>query len=165
VPLGPFLGKSFATSVSPWIVPLAALDGARVEPPERTVEVLPYLQEKEAWGLDLELVVTLNGTEISHPPFASMYWTGAQMLAHMTVNGASVRTGDLFASGTVSGSAPDERGSLLELSWNGTEPIDLDDGSTRAFLADGDHVTIAATARLAGGDRIALGEVTGRITP
>jgi fumarylacetoacetase len=165
VPLGPFLGKSFATSVSPWIVPLAALDGARVEPPERTVDVLPYLQEEEAWGLDLELVVTLNGTQISHPPFASMYWTGAQMLAHMTVNGASVRTGDLFASGTVSGTAPDERGSLLELSWNGTEPIVLDDGSTRAFLADGDHVTIAATAQLACGDRIALGEVTGRITP
>ena len=164
VPLGPMLGKSFATSVSPWIVPLAALEGARVDPPPRTVEVLPYLQGEQPWGLDLELVVTLNGTQISRPPFAGMYWTGAQMLAHLTVNGASVRTGDLFASGTVSGTAPDERGSLLELSWNGAEPLALDDGSTRTFLVDGDHVTIAASARLAGGDRIALGEVTGRVT-
>ena len=164
VPLGPFLGKSFATSVSPWIVPLAALADARIEPPERTVELLPYLQEKEAWGLDVELIVTLNGSQIAQAPFAAMYWTGAQMLAHMTVNGASLRTGDLFASGTVSGPDPGQRGSLLELSWNGTEPIVLDDGSTRSFLADGDEVTIAASARLADGRRIALGEVAGRIT-
>jgi fumarylacetoacetase len=164
VPLGPFLGKSFATSISPWIVPLAALEDARIEPPERTVELLPYLQEKEAWGLDLELVVTLNGSQIAQAPFAAMYWTGAQMLAHMTINGASLRTGDLFASGTVSGPAAGQRGSLLELSWNGAEPIVLDDGSTRTFLADGDEVTIAASARLADGRRIALGEVTGRIT-
>jgi len=164
VPLGPMLGKSFATSVSPWIVPLAALEGARVDPPPRTVEVLPYLQGEQPWGLDLELVVTLNGTQISRPPFAGMYWTGAQMLAHLTVNGASVRTGDLFASGTVSGPEPGQRGSMLELSWNGAEPIVLDDGSTRSFLADGDDVTITAKARLADGRHIALGEVTGRIT-
>ncbi|MCW2841596.1 MAG: fahA [Aeromicrobium sp.] len=150
VPLGPFLGKSFATSVSPWVVPLASLAGARVDPPERSVELLPYLRDEEPWGLDLELVVTLNGEQISRPPFAAMYWTGAQMLAHLTVNGASLRTGDLFASGTVSGPSPDEVGSLLERG--------------AGFLADGDCITISASARLADGHRIALGEVDGRIT-
>ncbi|MET0930208.1 MAG: fumarylacetoacetase [Aeromicrobium sp.] len=164
VPLGPFLGKSFATSVSPWIVPLAALADARIDPPERTVDLLPYLQETEPWGLDLELVVSINGSQISHPPFATMYWTGPQMLAHLTVNGASLRTGDLFASGTVSGASRAELGSLLELTWNGTEPIGLDDGTTRTFLADGDRVTISASALLASGGRIALGEVDGRVT-
>ncbi len=100
VPLGPFLGKSFATSISPWIIPLAALEGARVAPPHQSPEPLPYLRTSEPWGLDIEFTVSINGTVISHPPFASMYWTGAQMLAHLTVNGASLRTGDLFASGT-----------------------------------------------------------------
>lgn len=164
VPLGPFLGKSFATSVSPWIVPLAALDGARVAPPTRDVDLLPYLRDEEPWGLDLELVVRLNGQEISRPPFGSMYWTGAQMLAHLTANGASLRTGDLFASGTVSGPAKDQRGSLIELSWNGAEPLDLADGTSRSFLHDGDEVSISAHARVAGGDLIWLGQVVGRVT-
>ncbi|MCW2788781.1 MAG: fahA [Aeromicrobium sp.] len=164
VPLGPFLGKSFATSVSPWVVPLAALDGARVDPPARDPEPLPYLRDAEPWALDLELIVSINGTAVSRAPFAGMYWTGAQMLAHLTVNGASLRTGDLFASGTVSGPEPDQRGSLLEMSWNGTQPLELADGTSRAFLLDGDHVTIAATARLADGSRLALGEVHGEVT-
>jgi fumarylacetoacetase len=164
VPLGPFLGKSFATSVSPWIVPLAALDGARIDPPAQDPRPLPYLRTAEAWGLDIELVVTLNGTEISRPPFAGMYWTGPQMLAHLTVNGASLRTGDLFASGTISGAAPAQRGSLLELAWNGTEPLSLSDGSTRTFLEDGDVVTITGFACLSGGERLELGEVTGTVT-
>ncbi len=141
VPLGPFLGKSFATSISPWIIPLAALEGARIEQPAQSPEPLAYLQGSEPWGLNLDFVVSINGSEVSRPPFASMYWTGAQMLAHMTVNGASLRTGDLFASGTVSGPDADQRGSLLELSWNGTEPITLADGSTRSFLEDGDTVS------------------------
>jgi fumarylacetoacetase len=94
-----------------------------------------------------------------------MYWTAAQQLAHMTVNGASLRTGDLFASGTVSGPAPDQRGSLIELSWGGREPLTLADGSTRTFLEDGDVVTITATAPGTGGGRISLGEVTGRVGP
>ena len=162
VPLGPFLGKSFATSVSPWVVPLAALEGARVAPPKPSPEPLPYLQSTDQWGFDLEFVISINGTEISRPPFASMYWTGAQMLAHLTVNGASLRTGDLFASGTISGANPDQRGSLLELSWNGTEPLTLDDGTTRTFLEDGDTVTISAHARVPGGT-LELGEVTGTI--
>ena len=148
VPLGPFLGKSFLTSVSPWVVPLAALQHARVEPPERDPEPLPYLRDApgEPWGLDLSLEVSVNGTVVSRPPFASMYWTPAQQLAHMTINGASVRTGDLYASGTVSGPEPGERGSFLELSWGGAEPFALDDGSERAFLLDGDEVVITASA-------------------
>jgi fumarylacetoacetase len=168
VPLGPFLGKSFATSVSPWVVPLDALSAARVAPPARDVEPLPYLDDrdaKEPWGLDLALEVRLNGTLISRPPFAGMYWTAAQQLAHMTVNGASVRPGDLFASGTVSGPHRGTEGALIELTWNGERPVELGDGSTRAFLEDGDEVTITATAPGPHGTRIGLGEVTGRILP
>lgn len=165
VPLGPFLGKSFATSVSPWVVPMEALARARVVPPIRDVALLPYLDDAGAppGGLDLALEVRLNGEVVSRPPYAAMYWTPAQMLAHLCVNGASVRPGDLFASGTVSGAAREERGALIELTWNGTEPIVLRDGSTRSFLEDGDTVTIAATAPAAAGSRIALGAVTGRI--
>jgi fumarylacetoacetase len=94
-----------------------------------------------------------------------MYWSPAQMLAHLTVNGASLRTGDLFASGTVSGPAKDQRGSLIELSWNGAEPLTLADGTSRSFLEDGDEVTITATAPAADGGRLSFGEVTGRIAP
>ena len=164
-PLGPFLAKSFATSVSPWVVPLGALEHARVSPPPRDPEPLPYLADTEKWGLDLALEVRLNGQLVARPPFAGTYWTAAQMLAHMTVNGASTRTGDLFASGTVSGPERDQRGCLLELSWGGAEPLTLADGSVRSFLEDGDEVTISATASGADGARIGFGEVTGRILP
>jgi fumarylacetoacetase len=109
--------------------------------------------------------VRLNGELVSSPPFAGMYWTPAQQLAHLTVNGASLRTGDLYASGTVSGPRRDSRGSFIELSWGGTEPVHLADGSTRTFLEDGDVVTISATAPGPDGTRIAFGEVTGRIEP
>ncbi|WP_199432247.1 fumarylacetoacetase [Qaidamihabitans albus] len=165
VPLGPFLGKSFATSVSPWLVPLDALEHARVAPPPRDPEPLPYLADAGDWALDLALEIRLNGEVVSRPPFSSMYWTPAQMLAHLTVNGASTRTGDLYASGTVSGPGPDQYGSLLELSWGGRQPLTLADGSTRGFLEDGDEVTITATAPGRGGERIGFGEVTGRILP
>ncbi len=164
-PLGPFLGKSFGTSISPWIVPLEALEQARVSPPRRDPELLPYLTDTQKWGLDLALEVRLNGQVVSRPPFATMYWTPAQMLAHMTVNGASTRTGDLYASGTVSGPDRGQRGCLLELSWGGAEPLALPDGSTRTFLQDQDEVTITASAPGAGGERIGFGEVTGRILP
>jgi fumarylacetoacetase len=164
-PLGPFLAKSFATSLSPWIVPLEALEQARVSPPPRDPEPLPYLADSGQWGLDLALEVRLNGQVVSRPPFATMYWTPAQMLAHMTVNGACVRTGDFYASGTVSGPAPEQRGCLLELSWGGAEPLALPDGSFRAFLEDGDEVTITATAPAPGGTRIGFGDVTGQILP
>ncbi len=163
VPLGPFLGKSFATSISPWVVPLAALEHARVAPPAQDPPPLPYLCGDERWGLDLDLEVEWNRTVVSRPPFRQMYWTAAQQLAHMTVNGASLRSGDLFASGTVSGPEPQQRGSLLELTWNGTEPVTLGDGSTRRFLEDGDTVTIRASAPGADRVRIGFGEVTGVI--
>jgi fumarylacetoacetase len=164
VPLGPFLGKSFATSISPWVVPLAALEAARVAPPPRDPVPLPYLRDGAApWGLDITLEVRLNGHVVSRPPFADMYWTPAQQLAHLTANGASLRTGDLFASGTVSGPNPDQRGSFIELSWNGRDPLTLPDGSTRTFLEDGDEVVITATAPGPGGQRVGFGEVRGRV--
>jgi fumarylacetoacetase len=167
VPLGPFLGKSFLTSVSPWVVPLAALAAARVAPPARDVPLLPYLDDTDGdpWGLDIAIEVRLNGELVSCPPFGLMYWTPAQQLAHTTVNGASLRTGDLFASGTVSGPAKEQRGSFIELSWGGKEPLTLADGATRTFLEDGDVVTLTATAPGPGGGRISLGEVTGRVEP
>nr|WP_156000111.1 fumarylacetoacetase [Streptomonospora sp. PA3] len=166
-PLGPFLSKSFATSVSPWVVPLDALEAARVQPPERDPEPLEYLRdaEGEPWGLDLRLEVRINGHIVSRPPFRTMYWTPAQQLAHLTVNGASLRTGDMYASGTVSGPGADERGSLIELSWNGAEPLELPDGSTRTFLQDGDTAAITATAPGPGGAVIGFGEVSGRVLP
>ena len=164
-PLGPFLAKSFATSISPWVVPLDALERARVSPPPRDPEPLPYLADTDKWGLDLALEVRLNGQLVSRPPFAATYWTAAQMLAHMTSNGASTRTGDLFGSGTVSGPERDQGGCLLELSWNGAEPLTLPDGSVRGYLEDGDEVAISATAPAADGGRIGFGEVTGQIRP
>jgi fumarylacetoacetase len=164
-PLGPFLAKSFATSISPWVVPLEALEHARVSPPPRDPEPLPYLADTDKWGLDIALEVRLNGQVVARPPFAVTYWTAAQMLAHMTVNGAPARSGDLFASGTVSGPERDQRGCLLELSWGGAEPLALADGSVRSYLEDGDEVTISATAPAADGSRIGLGAVTGQIRP
>ena len=165
VPLGPFLGKSFATSVSPWVVTLDALDMARVPPPVQDPPILPYLRQDPPWGLDLTLKVEWNGSVVSRPPFAAMYWTPAQQLAHLTVNGASIRTGDLYASGTVSGATRDQRGSLIELSWNGAEPVLLENGSERTFLEDGDTVTIRATAPGPAGTTIGFGAVTGTILP
>jgi fumarylacetoacetase len=165
VPLGPFLGKSFATSMSPWVIPLEALSRARVPPPAQDPPPLPYLRDDDAWALDLSLEVALNGHVLSRPPFSAMYWTPGQQLAHMTVNGASLRTGDLFASGTVSGPEPDQRGSLLELAWNGASPLTLPDGSQRVFLEDGDTVEITATAPGPEGSRIGLGSVSGTVVP
>ncbi len=167
MPLGPFLGKSFATSVSPWIVPLEALEHARVAPPARDTEPLPYLDDRagDPWGLDISLEIRLNGHRVSHPPFATMYWTAAQQLAQMTANGASLRTGDLYASGTVSGPDPQTRGSLIELTWNGEEPLKLPDGTTRSYLENDDEVTITATAPGPDGTVVGFGEVTGRVLP
>ncbi|WP_301176909.1 fumarylacetoacetase [Actinomadura geliboluensis] len=164
VPLGPFLGKSFATSISHWVVPLLALEAARVATPPQDPEPLPYLQEKNPWGLDLSLEVSWNGQVVSRPPYREMYWSPAQMLAHMTVNGASSRTGDLFASGTISGPAKDQRGAFIELTWGGKEPIEVNN-EPRTFLEDGDEVAITATAPGPSGTRIGFGEVKGRILP
>ncbi len=164
VPLGPFLGKSFATSISHWVTPLAALDAAWTDLPGQDPAVLDYLRVDGPAGLDIDIEVRLDDTVVSRPPYASMYWSPAQMLAHLTANGASVRTGDLWGSGTISGAATDERGSLLELSWAGTEPFTAG-GRERTFLEDGDEVTLLYTAPGTSGGRIALGEVSGRIVP
>jgi fumarylacetoacetase len=165
VPLGPFLGKSFATSISAWVTPLAALEAAWTDLPGQVPEPLPYLAPGATRGLDIDVEVVLNGEVVSRPPFRTMYWSPAQMLAHLTVNGASTRPGDLFASGTISGPERDQRGSLQELSWAGSEPITLADDSTRTFLEDGDEVTLRYSAAAVGEGRITLGEVTGAIVP
>jgi fumarylacetoacetase len=151
VPLGPFLGKSFQTSISPWVVPLAALDAARVPAASHGTPLSSYLEEPEPWGLDLSLELRVNGEVLSRPPFRSMHWSPAQLMAHLSVNGASLRTGDLYASGTVSGATADEVGSLLEL-WD-----------NKRFLADGDEVVISASAPAGDGSRLDLGEVRGRV--
>lgn len=156
VPLGPFLGKSFATSISPWITPLAALEDARCRLPGQDPAPLPHLAVVEPAGYDIEVEVVLNGQVVSRPPYRQMYWSPAQMLAHLTSNGATLRTGDLFASGTISGPERDQRGSFLELSWGGQEPF----GEGHTFLADGDEVVLRASA-----GNLTLGEVTGRIVP
>ena len=165
VPLGPFLGKSFATSISAWVIPLDALAPARCPLPSQDPPVFDYLRDDDPWCLDIRLAVTLNGTVVSEPPFATQYWSPGQQLAHMTINGASLRTGDLFASGTVTGPERRQRGSLLELSWGGREPFTLADGIERTFLEDGDTVTISAWAPGPNGRRIGVGEVTGTIHP
>jgi fumarylacetoacetase len=154
-PLGPFLGKSFATSVSHWVVPLDELADRRVPREPQDPAPLPYLAE-EPWAYDIALKVELNGTEIATSNTRHLYWSIAQQIAHLTVNGASLRTGDLLATGTISGPEREERGSLIELSWNGQEPIELADGSTRTFLEDGDEVVLRGEP---------LGEVRGRIEP
>jgi fumarylacetoacetase len=158
-PLGPFLGKSFATSVAAWVTPLDAIRERRVPAPAQEPAPLPYLRE-EPWALDLDLEIELNGTTIARTNARHLYWSAAQQLAHMTVNGASLSVGDLFASGTISGPEREQRGSLLELSWNGAEPVALDDGSTRTFLVDGDEVVLRG-----GAGAVTLGDVRGRIAP
>ncbi len=162
VPLGPFLGKSFATSISGWITPLEALSHARVALPGQDPAPLPHLRVEEPAGFDIAFEIVLNGEVVSRPPYATMYWSPAQMLAHLTSNGASLRTGDLYGSGTISGDEREQRGSFLELSWGGREPFGT---SGRTFLEDGDTVTLRATAPGALGGRIALGEVTGTVLP
>ncbi len=167
VPLGPFLGKSFATTISAWVTPLEALASARVALPGQDPEPLPYLRGSgtAAYGLDIHYEVAVNGTVVTRPEYRDMYWSPTQMLAHETVNGASVRPGDLFGSGTISGADPGTRGSFLELAWNGTEPFALSDGSTRSFLEDGDTVTMRAWAPGPSGGRVGLGECVGTIRP
>ena len=164
-PLGPFLGKSFATSISAWVTPLDALATARIAVPDLGNPRLPYLEEDTPWGLDLRLSVEWNGTVVSRPQFADMSWSCAQQLAHMTVNGATVRPGDLFASGTVSGPQERQRGSFLELSWGGRDPVELADGETRTFLEDGDTVVITAQAPGEDGSVVGLAPVEGTVLP
>jgi fumarylacetoacetase len=142
-PLGPFLGKSFATSISVWVVPLSELESRRVALPPQDPEPLPYLRG-DPWAYDLALELELNGEVVSRTSARHLYWSVEQQVAHVTVNGASLRTGDLLAAGTISGPGRHERGSLIELTWNGAEPLRLADGSERTFLEDGDEVVLRA---------------------
>jgi fumarylacetoacetase len=174
-PLGPFLGKSFATTISPWIVTLEALEPFRVEGPIQDPIPLKYLRSDESWAYAIALAIDLQTdlmrergiapATISHTTFRDMYWNVAQQLAHATVNGAITRPGDLFASGTISGSAPGTQGSLIELTWNGERPIDLPDGETRRFLEDGDEIALRGWCEKQGARRIGFGAARGRIEP
>jgi fumarylacetoacetase len=171
-PLGPFLGKSFATSIAAWITPLEALGPFRVEGPEQDPSPLDYLRVEEPRALDLELEVALRPakpaeeTVITRINARRLYWSAAQQLAHATVNGATVRAGDLFASGTISGTEPGSHGCLLEATRAGQEPLRLGDGSERAFLEDGDEVVLRGAGAV-GENRpnLSLAEVRGRIEP
>jgi fumarylacetoacetase len=156
-PLGPFLGKSFATSIAPWITPLEALEPFLVPAPQQDPEPLEYLRTVGDWALDIELEVELNGTTVSRTNARGLYWTFPQQLAHATVNGAPARPGDLYASGTISGSEPGSAGSLIELTWGGRDPLPLA-GGARTFLEDGDTVVLRGIA-----GELSLGEVAGTV--
>lgn len=175
-PLGPFLGKSFATTISPWVVTLDALEPFRAANPPQEPPPLEYLRTAGApAGYDIGLSIEIQTPRmrdagraahaISRGNFKGMYWNMAQQLAHATVNGAVARPGDLFASGTISGSQADSYGSLIELTWRGRDPIRLPDGETRAFLADGDEVTLRGWCEKPGARRIGFGRARGRIVP
>ncbi|WP_155355541.1 fumarylacetoacetate hydrolase family protein [Acrocarpospora macrocephala] len=155
--LGPFTGRAFATTISPWVVPLDALEHARTTQPPQQPSPPGYLTVTEPWGLDLALEVSLNDEVISRPPYGLHYWTGPQLLTHTTVSGAQLRTGDLLTSGPISG--PEDPGTLLEMTWNGKNPLRLPKDAERVFLEDGDTVTITAKSALG----VGLGEVTGTV--
>ena len=168
-PLGPFQAKATATSISPWIVTRAALEPFRVDTPAREHELLPHLKDCGPMLYDIDLEVTLAPegkapTTIARTNYREMYYSAAQQLAHHTTSGCPMRTGDLLGSGTISGQTKPERGSLLELSWGGKEPLTLDTGETRSFLADGDTLTLKGAAR-GEGYTIGFGECSGRVLP
>lgn len=169
VPLGPFLGKNFASSISPWVVTLDALEPFRVASPVQEPAVLPYLQTASERNYDIELEVFIQPNKATEKRVCQsnskyLYWNMAQQLAHHTVNGCNVKVGDLCASGTISGPTPGSMGSLLELSWRGSQSIPMPDGSERTFLKDGDTVVMRAHAQK-DGLRIGFGEVRGKILP
>lgn len=168
-PLGPFQAKATATSISPWIVTAAALEAFRVSIPERERPLLPYLEEPAPMLYDIALEVTLapkggRETVITRTNYNEMYYSSAQQLAHHTTSGCPMRVGDLLGSGTISGPEKENRGSLLELSWGGKEPLRLDDGATRSFLEDGDTLTLRGHAQ-GDGYRIGFGACSGTVTP
>lgn len=170
VPLGPFLGKSFATTISPWVVPMAALKPFRVDGPEQDPEPLPYLQQSGPQNFDIELRVGLQTEQMDAPHticetnFNYMYWSVAQQVAHHTVNGCNLRPGDMLASGTISGPTEDSYGSMLELSWRGERPLEMPSGETRSFLQDGDTVVMSGHAS-GDGYRVGFGTAEGRVLP
>ncbi len=169
-PLGPFTAKNFATSISPWIVTLEALAPFRCASPEQEPTPLPYLQEKNRGTFDINLEVHVQaetdsaGLQVTASNFKYLYWTMAQQLAHHTVSGCNLSTGDLLASGTISGADKSSFGSMLEISWRGTEPVTLPGGGERKFLHDGDTVTMTAWCQ-GDGYRVGFGDVTGKVLP
>jgi len=169
VPLGPFLAKNFASSISPWIVTLEALEHFRVENPKQEPEVLPYLKCKKDHGFDINLEVYIQpadkkATKVCTSNFKHMYWNIAQQLAHQTSNGCNINIGDLYASGTISGKSPDSYGSMLELSWKGTKPVVLEEGGERKFVEDGDTVIMTGFCEKEG-IRVGFGEVSSQVLP
>jgi fumarylacetoacetase len=174
-PLGPFLGKSFATSISPWVVTLQALESYRATVPKQEPAPLPYLRCAEDWNYDIALGIELqtgkmrsggiSADVISRSNAKYLYWSMVQQLVHATSNGATISPGDLFASGTISGSEPGSCGSLIELTWRGEKPLKLSTGEARSFLEDGDTVTLTGQCEAPGKPRIGFGRVSGTIVP
>jgi fumarylacetoacetase len=168
VPLGPFLAKNIGTSVSPWVVTMDALEPFRIKGPMQQPEPLPYLRHDQARSYDINLEVSLQTVSMQAPAIIcrtnsrNLYWDMNQQIAHHTVNGCNLRTGDLLASGTISGDDRESFGSLLELSWGGKNPIELPNGQKRTFLEDGDTVIMTAYAQ-GNGFRVGFGEVRGTI--
>jgi fumarylacetoacetase len=168
VPLGPFNAKGFATTISPWIVTLDALEPFRTATPKQDPQPLAHLRHEGDHAFDIELQVTLRpqsvskATTISRTNFKLMYWSMAQQLAHHTVAGCNTRVGDLMGSGTISGPTTDSCGSLLESTWNGQRPIKLEEGGERAFIVDGDELTLTGWCQ-GDGYRVGFGECAGRI--
>ena len=170
VPLGPFLGKSFGTSISPWVVTMEALEPFRCDGPKQDPQPLPYLRVPGKQTYDIHLEVSLQGERmdaahvICRSNFNYLYWSLSQQLAHYTINGCNVRTGDLLASGTISGAKPESYGSLLELCWRGEKPLKRPGGHERKFIQDGDRITMVGWCQ-GDGYRVGFGNVTGRILP
>lgn len=169
VPLGPFLGKSFASSISPWIVTLDALEPFRVDTPEQTPRPFPYLRQEGPGSFDIALEVDLipesgEANTICRSNFRYMYWTMAQQLAHHTVNGCKINSGDMMGSGTISGTTEDSFGSMLELAWMGSKPLQLNNGETRTFINDMDTVVLKGFCQKEG-LRIGFGEVRSQLLP
>ena len=170
VPLGPFLAKNFATSISPWVVTMEALEPFKTKSPVQNPEPLAYLQSEGDWGYDINLDVFIQTEKqkepfkISGSNFKYMYWNILQQLAHHSITGCNMNTGDLLASGTISGPTPDSYGSLLELAWKGEKPIKLPSGEERRFLQDGDTLIISGYCK-GDGYRVGFGEVSGKILP
>jgi fumarylacetoacetase len=169
VPLGPFLGKSFGSSISPWVVTLEALDAFRIAGPIQEPEVLPYLKcyKEHSFDINLEVLIQPDGkkpSKVCASNFKNLYWNVAQQLAHHTSNGCNINVGDMMASGTISGPTDDSLGSMLELSWKGTQPVKLEDGEERRFIEDGDTVIMKGFAER-DGVRVGFGEVSSQILP
>jgi fumarylacetoacetase len=169
VPLGPFLGKNFASTISPWIITMDALEPFRTKSPIQNPKPLPYLRQsgKHAFDIHLQAAIQPEGSDetvVSNTNFKYMYWTMNQQLTHHTINGCNVRSGDLMGSGTISGPTKDSYGSMLELSWRGTNPIKLKDGSERKFINDYDTVIMRGYCKN-DNVRIGFGECKGKILP